>query len=98
MNWYKKARLIDKDPSEEVVTHLQCAQCKRFAVHNIDDPSDPHPVWKHVEELTTEEKQEAQLSLNAMDYYKVERGITHGYCPDCFKKILEEVKNLKQTP
>jgi hypothetical protein len=93
MNWYKKAKLIDKDPSEKVM-NLQCAWCKRFAIHNIDDPSDPKPVWKLLEELTAEEQNEAQLSLKAMVDLKDERGISHGLCPECFQKTLEEVKKL----
>ena len=90
-NWYRKARLVDKDPSANV-TYVKCVYCKKYATF---DPSNPgETIWKTVDEMDEEEKGQVEEGEGAMGRYVEEMGISHGICPSCYPRVLEEVKRV----
>ena len=81
MNWYKKAKIINKSKSTEDTINLSCMYCNRFATHPTNEKAkeDEHE-WKTLEEMNTEE------NTNSRDNYKKMK-VSHGICPICTKII-----------
>lgn len=76
MNWYKKARLADKNYLEENTTsiHVLCQWCDRVATHPIENSmSEEHRIWKRIENLNPEERKQLGQADN----------LSHGACDIC---------------
>lgn len=89
MNWYKKAKLIDKKaPTDINSIHLTCQYCGRWATHsyNVQANKDEY-VWKRPEQLDLEEKRQMNKSYSLM-------GISHGICPYCMEILERSAENI----
>ena len=97
MNWYKKARLIDKEKvhkSEEQnqIMPLMCAYCQKWATHPLDPGSVNRNeyIWKTEEELLKDPSDKMDLDQVKRDIAEGRSNISHGYCPECSQKQKEE--------
>lgn len=89
MNWYKKAILINKGGQSDIEgISLCCQYCHRWATHPYNDKANPREyVWKVGNQMTPDEKYEADRSLKRLD-------VSHGICPICMDIIEENSYNL----
>ena len=92
MNWYKKARLIDKDKSNKN-TYVQCMDCKRFSTDT---------GWKNTDEMIQGgEPQDAKDANKALaefekNNYRSNFGISHTRCPECHEKFMQEIEEYRK--
>lgn len=86
MNWYKKALLIDKrGPGDMNRISVLCSYCGRWATHpNNERVEKRNYVWKRPEQMDSEEKYEADLSLRNLS-------VSHGICPYCVSILKESL-------
>jgi len=91
MNWYKKSKLIDKDPSKESVINTTCSYCHRWATHPFDEHSD-NIAWKKFEDLDEDEKEMA--SFISKQPFSKELGLSHGICPYCNDILIKYDYNI----
>ena len=84
MNWYKRAKLINKNKEiEGRPLPLQCSYCKRWSTYPEDINGTKKDMdWKKQEELSPEEKADVERALG-------QRNVSHGICDYCYN-ILEE--------
>ena len=81
MNWYKKAKLADKEPDPNKNIHTTCQYCNRWVTE--DKPN----IWKKQEDLDPEENDQRMNAENGMMGYRSEIGVSHGICPYCFETM-----------
>ena len=95
-NWYRKARLIDKDPDIGKQTYVQCFQCKKFLTSPSGETTDPKSIWKDRRDMDPIERDEhdAAMSMFEADDYSAPIGITSVFCPLCFAEQQEEVNRF----
>jgi hypothetical protein len=84
MNWYKKAKLADKDPQSDQNLFTACMFCDRWKTEEA-------PQWKTFEDLETEDQTKAQRALDTMTDNPQDIGISHGICDYC-KPLLETLE------
>jgi len=85
MNWYKKAKMTNKNKETgEKPLPLQCSYCKRWSTYpeGTNDPKKDID-WKKTEELNPEEKADVEKALG-------QHHVSHGICDYCYN-ILEEI-------
>ena len=80
ITWYKKARLLDKDPSPDGQTFRACMYCKRWGVDRGGGEE-----WKKNEELDAQEAQDAAKAIHEMQHGGIQSkvGVSHGVCSYC---------------
>jgi len=90
MNWYKKAKLIDIDPPNELVLH--CMYCNRWATtEGVNEPRET-ATWKKQDRLDDQERaQVAEAKAKSLDSAG---GYSSGMCPVCVK-IVKSLQNKK---
>jgi len=91
MNWYKKAKLVNKkSPDDEGDITVCCMYCHRWATHpvNEDVPREEYE-WKIPKDLDEEEDYMARKTLENND-------VSSSICPVCFR-ILKENRNIKPS-
>ena len=93
MNWYKKAKLSDKDKNPDKSIFLRCMYCKNFltspnGIYSEEDRQDM-ANWKSVEEMDAEERFELNIAINSRDI-KDPIGISDGMCPRCKKNVMDK--------
>ena len=93
MNWYKKAKLIDIDPPNEMVLH--CMYCDRWATtEGINVPRET-ATWKKQTVLNDQERAQVaeakSKSLNGVG------GYSSGMCPVCVE-IVKSFTNKGTIP
>ena len=92
MNWYKTAKLADKDPNPDKLLFTACMYCNRWK-------TDESPPWKTFEQLSSEEdKYQAARALESMKDSPEDIGISHGICSYCHSLMPDGLpKNNKET-
>ena len=94
MNWYKVAKLIDKNfsHSKDKKIYVKCSVCGKYATHPSSPvASDDEYVWKSLDELNSEEINEAIRSEKPIKDRDPNLSISHGHCPICFQKAMENI-------
>lgn len=87
MNWYKLAKLVDKEPNPDKSLFSACMFCNRW---NTEES----PNWKTYDQLESDEdKTNAKIALTSIDvedYKSIDSGISHGICPYCTNIIKDK--------
>ena len=87
MNWYKKAKLSDKDPSEEII-FTTCQYCGRWATQEGEDVVDEDArVWKKNEQLNSEESYDVAKVMEPIGTRQEGVHLSHGICPYCMDTL-----------
>jgi hypothetical protein len=98
MDWYRKAKIINKDSRENWQTFNRCMICGRFATSpSGEDGGDI--VWKSEDQMDEDEKMDRDMAI----YYwknggpRASMGISDGYCPKCLEEALTQVRNRHKS-
>ena len=89
MNWYKKAKLIDKKHVNDIhnIT-VKCMYCYRWATHPQEEKIDRDSyIWKKDEELDKQEYEIAKESL-------LTTNVSSAICPHCWKILKKHNNNI----
>ena len=88
MNWYRKAKLIDKSMNstrqspKSPKIHAVCQYCKKWATNPNEFNDNPSEyVWKLEKDFDNEEMIQMQEAIKGMETEEVVP--SHGICPIC---------------
>jgi len=100
MDWYRQAKLIDKDfDTEDSQTFIRCMDCKRFLTNMSGEPGE-EAVWKDESQMDVDEKENMELALSSWmsegKNYTLPIGITDTFCPDCIDRPMREYEEYKK--
>ena len=98
MNWYKKAKLIDKSkwPGFEnyKILNVVCQDCGKWGTSESPEIPDTKVLWKNIGDLNPEEKQQYEIIKPFLNDSKLSEehniALTHGLCPACLRKYYKE--------
>jgi hypothetical protein len=106
-NWYRIAKLIDKakwradSPMDALYT--RCSMCGKWATapENVPQGHESYQ-WKQPGEFDIEEQQEAQSVAKYEQNPSLgeKEGVlfSHGFCPECEAKMMEEIRERHAEP